>query len=227
MFKGSANVSPESTSTSSTRSAGASTPPPTSTARSIPDLPQPVTGADPLMEADSMRSLNVTEENFVSERDVVKEERRLRIENPPFGRLFEVVLDKTFTTHPYRILPIGSMADLNAATIEDVREFHRTYYIHNNATLVVAGDFDGTRPGLIEKHFARSPRRPGRSRANVPKEPAQTAERRTVEYDANTPLPAVILTYHMPSRTPRHPALQWLPTSCPTARARGYTQDGL
>jgi zinc protease len=59
---------------------------------------------------------------------VVKEERRLRVENPPFGRLFEVVLDKTYTTHPYRVLPIGSMADLNAATLEDVREFHRTYY---------------------------------------------------------------------------------------------------
>ncbi len=150
------------------------------------------------MEADRMRSLNVSEENFVSERDVVKEERRLRIENPPFGRLFEVVLDKTFTTHPYRILPIGSMADLTAATIEDVREFHRTYYLPNNATLVVAGDFDADETlGWIEKHFASIPKGPAIPR-NVPKEPAQAAERRTVEYDANTPLPAVIFTYHVP-----------------------------
>jgi zinc protease len=150
------------------------------------------------MEADRMASLNVSEENFVSERDVVKEERRLRIENPPFGRLFEVVLDKTFTTHPYRILPIGSMADLNAATIEDVREFHRTYYVPNNATLVVAGDFDADETlGWIEKHFASIPKGQAIPR-NVPEEPAQTAERRTVEYDANTPLPAVIFTYHMP-----------------------------
>ncbi|MFP5284102.1 MAG: M16 family metallopeptidase, partial [Thermoanaerobaculia bacterium] len=150
------------------------------------------------MEADRMRSLDVSEENFVSERDVVKEERRLRIENPPFGRLFEVVLDKTFTTHPYRILPIGSMADLNAATIEDVREFHRTYYVPNNATLVVSGDFDAAETlGWIEKYFASIPKGQAIPR-NVPKEPAQTAERRTVEYDANTPLPAVIFTYHMP-----------------------------
>lgn len=150
------------------------------------------------MEADRMRSLDVSEENFVSERDVVKEERRLRIENPPFGRLFEVVLDNTFTTHPYRILPIGSMADLNAATIEDVREFHRTYYVPNNATLVVSGDFDSAETlGWIEKHFASIPKGKEIPR-NIPKEPAQAAERRTVEYDANTPLPAVIFTYHMP-----------------------------
>lgn len=150
------------------------------------------------MEADRMRSLDVSEENFVSERDVVKEERRMRIENPPFGRLFEVVLDKTFTTHPYRILPIGSMADLNAATIEDVREFHRTYYVPNNATLVVSGDFDAAETlGWIEKYFASIPKGQAIPR-NIPKEPAQTVERRTVEYDANTPLPAVIFTYHMP-----------------------------
>src|SRR5215218_5392347 len=150
------------------------------------------------MEADRMRSLNVSEENFVSERDVVKEERRMRIENPPFGRLFEVVLDKSFSTHPYRILPIGSMVDLNAATIEDVREFHRTYYVPNNATLVVSGDFQADEVlGWVEKYFAPIPKGQAIPR-NVPKEPAQTAERRTVEYDANTPLPVVIFTYHMP-----------------------------
>ncbi|HEY4591891.1 MAG TPA: pitrilysin family protein, partial [Thermoanaerobaculia bacterium] len=93
------------------------------------------------MEADRMSSLNVSEENFKSERDVVKEERRLRVENPPFGRLFEVVLDKTFTTHPYRINSIGSMADLDASTVQDVRDFHSLYYVPNNATLVVSGDF--------------------------------------------------------------------------------------
>src|SRR3954468_17858541 len=93
------------------------------------------------MEADRMRSLDISDENFKSERDVVKEERRLRVENPPFGRLREVLLDKTFTTHPYRIDSIGSMADLDAATIQDVRDFHSLYYVPNNATLVVSGDF--------------------------------------------------------------------------------------
>ena len=150
------------------------------------------------MEADRLSSLNVSEANFLSERDVVKEERRLRIESPPFGRLFEVVLDKTFTTHPYRILPIGSMADLDAATLEDVREFHRTYYVPNNATLVVAGDFQPDETlGWIEKYFGPVPQ--GRPiPRNRPQEPPQTAERRTVEYDGNTPLPAILFTYHIP-----------------------------
>ncbi len=150
------------------------------------------------MEADRMRSLNVSEETFLSERDVVKEERRQRIESPPFGRLFEVVLDKTFTTHPYRILPIGSMADLDAATIADVREFHATYYVPNNATLVVAGDFEPEETlRWIETWYGSIPQGKPIPR-NVPREPAQTAERRTVVYDANAPLPAVIFTYHMP-----------------------------
>ncbi|MES1241297.1 MAG: pitrilysin family protein [Acidobacteriota bacterium] len=150
------------------------------------------------MEADRMRSLDVSEENFKSEREVVKEERRLRVENPPFGRLFELVLDKTFTTHPYRILPIGSMADLDAATIQDVRDFHSTYYVPNNATLVVAGDFRSDEVlGWIERWFGSIPKGKQIPR-NVPKEPAQTAERRTVAYDSNAPLPVVLFTYHMP-----------------------------
>jgi zinc protease len=150
------------------------------------------------MEADRMRSLDVTDENFKSERDVVKEERRLRIDNPPFGRLFEVVLDNTYTTHPYRILPIGSIADLDAATIEDVREFHRTYYKPNNATLVVSGDFDPAQTiQWIEKYFSDIPKGPPVPR-QIAKEPAQAAERRLVDYHGNTPLPAVVLTYHVP-----------------------------
>jgi zinc protease len=151
------------------------------------------------MEADRMRSLIVSEENFKSERDVVKEERRLRVDNPPYGRLFEVVLDKTFTTHPYRILPIGSMADLNAATIDDVRAFHQAYYVPNNATLVVTGDFDAPQvKGWIEKYFADIPAGPEPPR-ETPPEPPQTAERRTVDYDGNTPLPAVVMTFHVPA----------------------------
>ncbi|MFL6261541.1 MAG: M16 family metallopeptidase [Thermoanaerobaculia bacterium] len=151
------------------------------------------------MEADRMSSLNVSDENFKSERDVVKEERRLRVENPPFGRLFEVVLDKTFTTHPYKIEPIGSMADLDAATIQDVRDFHSLYYVPNNATMVVAGDLDPEQViRWTEKYFGPIPKGKPIPR-NIPKEPAQTAERRTVDYHPNSPLPAVVLTYHIPA----------------------------
>lgn len=150
------------------------------------------------MEADRLRSLNVSEENFKSERDVVKEERRVRIENPPFGRLLEVVLDNTYTTHPYKILPIGSMADLDAATLEDVRQFHATYYVPNNATLVISGDLNPEQTiQWVEKHFGSIPRGKPVPR-EIPAEPAQTAERRLVDYHPNTPLPAVIFTYHVP-----------------------------
>jgi zinc protease len=150
------------------------------------------------MEADRMRSLDISDENFKSEREVVKEERRLRVENPPFGRLFGVVLDKTFTTHPYRIETIGSMADLNAATIQDVRDFHSTYYGPNNATLVVSGDIDPQRTiQWAEKYFGQIPQGKPIPR-DIPKEPAQKAERRAVDYHPNTPLPTVVITYHIP-----------------------------
>lgn len=150
------------------------------------------------MEADRLRSLIVSEENFKSERDVVKEERRVRIENPPFGRLLEVVLDNTYTTHPYKILPIGSMADLDAATLEDVRQFHATYYVPNNTTLVISGDLNPEQTiQWVEKYFGPIPK--GRPvPRDIPAEPAQTAESRLVDYHPNTPLPAVVFTYHVP-----------------------------
>ena len=150
------------------------------------------------MEADRMRSLDISEENFKSERDVVKEERRQRIENPPFGRLLEVVMANTYKTHPYRILPIGSMADLDAATLQDVRDFHKTYYVPNNATMVIAGDFDPAQTlRWVEQYFGPIPKGKPIPR-ETPQEPAQTAERRAVDYHANTPLPAVVFTYHIP-----------------------------
>jgi zinc protease len=151
------------------------------------------------MEADRMQSLDVSEANFRAEREVVKEERRLRIDDPPFGRLFEVVFANTFTTHPYHSLPIGSMADIDAATIADVREFYRTWYVPNNATLVVAGDLDPARTlRWIDTWFGAIPKGPPLSHA-APPEPPQTAERREVAYDSKAPLPAVILTFHVPA----------------------------
>jgi zinc protease len=150
------------------------------------------------MEADRMESLNVSEANFLSERQVVKEERRLRIDDPPFGRLFETVFAKTFKTHPYRILAIGSMADLDAATIEDVRDFYKTYYVPNNATIVLAGDFDPKQAiQWVEKHFGDIPAGRPISR-EIPQEAPQTAESRSVVYDPKAPLQAVILSYHVP-----------------------------
>src|SRR5262249_54026936 len=145
-------------------------------------------------------SLDVSEASFRSERDVVKEERRERVDNPPFGRLSEVVLANTFTTHPYRIYPVGSMADLDAATLDDVRDFHRTYYVPDNATLVVTRDLDPVcGVAWVERFFGATPRGKAPIARSAPPEPAQTAERRAVDYHPNTPLPAVVITYHVPA----------------------------
>jgi zinc protease len=162
------------------------------------------------MEADRMQSLDVSEENFRSEREVVKEERRLRFDEPPFGHLFELVFEKSYTTHPYHNTPIGTMADLDAATIDDVRDFYRTYYVPNNATLVVTGDFEPQEAlRWIEKYFGPIPkgRRPIERR--FPQEPPHPAERREVSYDEKAPLPAVLFTFHMPSeKDPDYYALE-------------------
>ncbi len=151
------------------------------------------------MEADRMQTLDVSEDNFRSEREVVKEERRQNTDNRPFGHLAEIVFGNAYTTHPYHSLPIGSMVDLDAATIGDVRDFYRTYYVPNNATLVIAGDFDPARAlHQVEAYFGPIPQGAPIDRA-APPEPAQTAPRRTVVYDSTAPLPAVILAYHGPA----------------------------
>jgi zinc protease len=111
------------------------------------------------LEADRMGSLKVDESAFARERSVVKEERRQRVESPPYGRLAEIVYDATFTTHPYKHQVIGSMADLEAADIGDVREFYETYYVPENAVLVIAGDFEPEPTmALVRQYFGRVPK---------------------------------------------------------------------
>ena len=146
------------------------------------------------LEADRMASLEVSDEKFKNEREVVKEERRMRFENQPFGRLPEIIFDNAFTTHPYKHQTIGSLADLEAATIQDVRAFHDVYYVPNNATVVVVGDFDTKQAqGLVEKYLGRVTRGKDVPR-DIPKEPAPTAERR-VTVTESWPLPAVVVSY--------------------------------
>jgi zinc protease len=149
------------------------------------------------LEADRLGSLNIDEKVFQTEREVVKEERRMRVENQPYGRLNEIVYDQAFTVHPYKHPTIGSMKDLEAASIDDVREFFRTYYVPNNATLVLVGDFDTKEAiGLVTKYLGRIPKSARPVPRDIPKEPPQTKERR-VKLEENWPLPAVIVAYHI------------------------------
>src|SRR5688572_31454945 len=111
------------------------------------------------LEADRMASLRIDEEVFKTEREVVKEERRMRVDNQPYGRLNEIIYDNAFTVHPYKHPTIGSMADLEAASVDVVRDFHRTYYVPANATLAIVGDFDTPQAlALVNQYFGRIPK---------------------------------------------------------------------
>jgi zinc protease len=151
------------------------------------------------LEADRLASLVVNEENFKKEREVVKEERRLRFENPPYGMLAEWVLDAAFQVYPYKYLPIGSMEDLNAATVADVKAFFDTYYVPNNATLIIVGDID---PKVtleqVQKHFAKIPRSKGVPTVTAV-EPPQKELRVINKTDPKAPLPAVASAFKLPS----------------------------
>jgi zinc protease len=149
------------------------------------------------LEADRMASLRIDEKVFQTEREVVKEERRMRVENQPYGRLNEIVYDQAFSVHPYKHPTIGSMKDLEAASIEDVRDFFRTYYVPNNATLVLVGDFDTKEAtALVQQYLGRIPKSARPVPRDIPQEPPQTKERR-VRLDENWPLPVVVVAYHI------------------------------
>ena len=150
-------------------------------------------------EADRMGSLNVDDKNFKSERDVVKEEFRSRVLAPPYGRFFYAIEKQSFTAHPYRRPGIGSIEELDASTLDDVKAFHSTFYRPDNATLVVVGDFEPKQiDAWIDKYFLRVAK-PDRPLPRVStKEPERTAEKRVNEYAENVPLPAVAITYLAP-----------------------------
>jgi zinc protease len=149
------------------------------------------------LEADRMASLRIDEKVFKTEREVVKEERRMRIENQPYGRLNEILFQQAFTVHPYRHPVIGSMQDLEAATIEDVRDFYRTYYVPSNLTIVIAGDFEIPQAKeLVERYLARVPPAAKPVPRDIPKEPIPAKEKR-VTVTEPWPLPAVVVAHHI------------------------------
>ncbi|HEV2915963.1 MAG TPA: pitrilysin family protein [Pyrinomonadaceae bacterium] len=150
-------------------------------------------------EADRLAGLNVDEPNFKSERAVVQEEFRQNYAAPPYGKLSLLVEQKSWTTHPYKRPGIGNIEELDAATIENVRAFHATYYRPDNATLIVAGDFDQKQlDAWVDKYFGRIPK-PNTPLPRVTvKEPPRTAEKRFTEYGTNVPLPAIAVTYLVP-----------------------------
>lgn len=154
-------------------------------------------------EADRMGSLVVDEASFNSERDVVKEELRQRVLASPYGRLFYFYLNQAnFAIHPYGRPGIGSIEDLDAATVDDVRAFHATYYRPDNAILVVSGNFNQAElDAWIDDYFGdiARPNRP--IPRDYPAEPARTQPRDYTVYAPNVPLPAVMISYPQPEST--------------------------
>jgi zinc protease len=153
------------------------------------------------LEADRMGSLNVDDANFKSERQVVEEERRVRVDNQPYGSIEEDLRASAFTVHGYHHTPIGSIADLDKATLEDVRAFFNTYYKPNNATLVIVGDFKSDQAlAWTRKYFEGIPASAGPIPRPEKPEPPQTAERDVSKSYTNTPLPAIVIGYKIPAR---------------------------
>ncbi|WP_235091098.1 M16 family metallopeptidase [Sphingomonas lutea] len=160
-------------------------------------------------EAERMGSLVVDPKVFASERDVVKEELRSRVLASPYGRLFYLYLPQvSYSVHPYARPGIGSIEELDAATIDDVRAFHATYYRPDNAVLVVAGRFDDAQlDAWVDQYFAPI----ARPATAIPRvtvaEPRRTAARSYIVHEPNVPLPAVLLSYPSPPASARDSAV--------------------
>jgi len=153
------------------------------------------------MESERMLHSKVDETGVETQREVVKEERRQRYENQPYGTILPETLKRAYSEHPYQWAPIGSMDHLNAASIEEFQQFYKDFYVPNNATLAIAGDIDYAQTEeWVKKYFSEIPM--GKKeiyRPNV-KEPKKTEEIRDVIYD-NIQIPAVIQAYNLPPET--------------------------
>jgi len=166
------------------------------------------------LEADRMRSLAITEENFENQRQAVKEERRLRVDNQPYQGAFTDGLTWPFDStscFPYSHTVIGSMDDLDAAKLADVQAFFETYYAPNNATLVVVGDFSPTElRSLVNQYFAGIPSHAAPEAPRCDPSAAKAGTRHEVR-DAKANLDAVLRIYRVPEhRSPDTGALELL-----------------
>src|SRR4051812_24909255 len=143
------------------------------------------------LEADRMRSLAITKANLDNQRNAVQEERRLGVDNQPYGKTFEALDELAYENFAYEHSVIGSMADLDAASVEDVASFFKTYYAPNNAIIGIVGDLDTkTTLGKVQKYFGAIPKQPAPPPVDMT-EPPQTAERRLTLDDALARLPRI------------------------------------
>jgi zinc protease len=152
------------------------------------------------LENDRMRSLKVTQENLDNQRNAVQEEKRLRYDNQPYVNAFLRINELIFKNPANAHSTIGSMEDLDAATIEDVQEFFRIYYAPNNAVLTIVGDFESAEAtAQVQKYFEGIPSQPPPPPVDV-SEPEDVAQTQEVYNDKLAPAPAFVLGWKIPPR---------------------------
>ena len=156
------------------------------------------------LESDRMRSLDISEENLKNQQNVVSEEVRVNVLNQPY-QFFEWIdlWGNAFSNWHNSHNGYGSLDEISAATIDDVRNFFKTYYAPNNAVLTIVGDVDVNEvKKMVEKHFVSVPSQPAPARADL-SEPAQTKEKRVSQTDKLANLPAIAMGYHVPAQNSR------------------------
>jgi predicted Zn-dependent peptidase len=152
------------------------------------------------LESDRMRSLKVTAVNLKNQKDAVKEEKRLSVDNQAYSPALTKMDEAIFRNWANAHSTIGSMADLDAATLKDVKDFFRIYYAPNNAVLTIAGDIDPTKTeNLVRKYFDSIPRQPAPPPVNVT-EPFETVLPKTVSEDPHAEVPALAIAWKLPPR---------------------------
>ncbi len=150
------------------------------------------------LESDRMRSLAVNKANLNNQRNAVQEERRLGIDNQPYGKAYLEIDNLSYDNFAYKHPTIGSMADLNAATVADVQNFFRVYYAPNNAVLTLVGDLDPAEAlEQVRKYFGDIPSQPAPPRPDLT-EPEHYGERRETIEDPLARLPMVLMSFHIP-----------------------------
>ena len=150
------------------------------------------------MESERMMHAKIDTIGVETQRKVVKEEKKQRFDNTPYGQLINVVYENDFTVHPYHWSPIGKDQYIDEATLGEFMAFYKTFYVPNNAVLVIGGDIDiAQTKEWVKKYYGDIPKGTKPIPRPTAVEPQQTAEKRVTFYD-NIQLPAVILAYHTP-----------------------------
>ena len=163
------------------------------------------------MESERMMHAKIDTVGVETQRKVVKEEKKQSFDNRPYGQLINVIYENAYTKYPYRWSPIGKEQYIDQATLDEFMNFYKTFYVPNNAVLVVSGDLNVAQTKeLINKYYGDIPKGTKAIPRPTEVEPVQKAEKRVNFYD-NVQLPAIILAYHIPKQgTADYYALQLL-----------------